>query len=178
MAVGIPTPARDLLASVIMGSTNGSPLPGKPVDPENWHLTLRFLGTTDEVALDRLSAGLDEEPLGGPFRLELSGMGAFPDPRRATVLWLGVAAGADRLADLAEIAEEVARDVGFDPVDRPYRPHLTLSRLRPQEDVTVLVETFPAHRIRIDVEEIGIYRSHMGGGATWYERLEAFPLQA
>jgi RNA 2',3'-cyclic 3'-phosphodiesterase len=173
--VGLPQPTRDLLAAVLMAATADRPLPGRPSPPENWHLTLRYLGDTDEVVKDRLLAGLDQAELGPPFSVELSGLGAFPNPRRATVLWAGVSRGGDRLAELASIIDEEAEAVGFVPEDRPYVPHLTLSRLRPDEDLTSLIDGLVLPPIRFEVSSVGLYRSHLAG-STWYELMDEFTL--
>ncbi len=175
LAVGLPQPIRDLLAAVIMAGRADLPLPGRPSPPGNWHLTLRYLGDTDEVVKDRLLAGLDQAHLGAPFFVELSGLGAFPNPRRATVLWVGVSRGADRLAELAGVIDEEAEVVGFAPEDRPYIPHVTLSRLRPDEDIRWLIDTLVLPPIRFEVTSVGLYRSHLAG-STWYEQIEEFPL--
>lgn len=175
LAVGLPPSTRDLLASVLMSATSNRPLPGRPSPPDNWHLTLRYLGDTDEVAMDRLLAGLDQADLGPRFPVELAGLGAFPSARRATVLWLGVSTGGDRLAELAGIIDDEAESVGFAAEDRPYVPHLTLSRLRPDEDLRPMMETLVLPPIRFVVATVGLYRSHLAG-STWYELLEEFAL--
>lgn len=152
-------------------------VPGKAVPPENWHITLRFLGSTDQVAYERYLAALDYSGLGAEFDVGLGEMGAFPRPRSATVTWLAVTEGQDRLADLASEAEEVALSAGFAPEDRPFRAHLTLSRVRPPEDVSRLVEEFPAVDLRWSCRSIVVYRSHPGRGGVRYEPLEVFPLR-
>ncbi len=125
--------------------------------------------------MDRLVAGIDQSDLGSPFPVELSGLGAFPNARRATVLWLGVSRGGDRLAELADLIDVEAEAVGFVTEERPYVPHLTLSRLRPDEDLRPFIEALAVPPIRFEVPAIGLYRSHLGG-AAWYELLEEFPL--
>ena len=115
-------------------------MPGKPVPPSNWHLTLRFLGKSDEVAYQRILAGVTGAELGDSFSVGFGGLGAFPRPARATVLWLAIERGSDRLAELATITEAVARDAGFLPEDRPFHPHVTLSRIRPHQDVRPLIK--------------------------------------
>ena len=172
VAVPLPDEIRMALADRL-GSLQ---MPGKAVPPENWHITLRFLGWTDDVAFDRMLAALDEADLGSPFDLALGEMGAFPRPRNATVIWLAVSKGLARLEQLAAEAEEAARSAGFDPEDRPFRAHLTLSRVRPARNVTGLVETFPDAGLGWRCESVVVYRSHPGRGGARYEPLEAFPL--
>ena len=172
VAVPLPDEIRmalaDRLGSLVM--------PGKPVPPENWHITLRFLGWTDDVAFDRLLAALDEADLGPPFDMMLGEMGAFPRPKSATVIWLAVSEGLSRLEELAAAAEEAAQSAGFGPEDRPFRAHVTLSRVRPAEDASGLLDSFPGADLGWRCGSVLVYRSHLGRGGARYEPLETFPL--
>lgn len=154
----------------------GHQVPGRPVPPENWHLTLRFLGSIDEVTYERFIAGLDAADLGRSFEIRLSALGAFPNPRRATVLWAGLDRGYEELASLAAIAEDAALGSGLEPEDRPFRAHLTLSRIRPQADVGELLSTVGELGISWRCETMVVYRSHLGRGGARYEALETFDL--
>ena len=172
VAVPLPDEIRMALADRL-GSLD---MPGKPVPPENWHITLRFLGWTDDVALDRLLAALDEADLGRTFDMMLGEMGAFPRPKSATVIWLAVSEGLTRLEELAAAAEEAAQSAGFGPEDRPFRAHLTLSRVRPAEDASGLLDSFPGADLGWRCGSVVVYRSHLGRGGARYEPLETFPL--
>jgi 2'-5' RNA ligase len=172
VAVPLPEEVRMALADRL----GPVAVPGRVVPPENWHITLRFLGLTDQVAYERYLAALDGSGLGPEFDVGLGALGAFPRPRSATVTWLAVTEGHDRLEELAAEAEEAALAAGFAPEDRPFRAHLTLSRVRPPEDVSRLVEEFPAVDLRWRCRSIVVYRSHPGRGGVRYEPLEVFPL--
>ncbi|MEX1135078.1 MAG: RNA 2',3'-cyclic phosphodiesterase [Acidimicrobiia bacterium] len=152
-------------------------LPGKVAPPENWHFTLRFLGNVDEVTYQRFLAELDTADLGRRFRVALSGLGAFPNPKRATVLWVGVSQGEDEMSELALTTEEAAQAAGLPPEDRPFHPHLTLSRIRPQVDVTTLIESFGDTGIGWRCETMVVYRSQLGRAGARYEILEIFNLR-
>lgn len=145
------------------------PIPGRRVPPPNFHITLRFVGNVDPVAYDRLLAALATRPLVEPFRVHLSGLGSFPNPRRATVLWVGVEAGPS-LEQLAEIVEDATVAAGFEPEERPFVPHLTVSRVRPPENVTALQAG--ERRLSFPVEEIHI----MAAWGSRYRVYETFPL--
>jgi RNA 2',3'-cyclic 3'-phosphodiesterase len=98
---------------------------------EQAHVTLAFLGT---VRGDRLAAIRDRiaavAAAAEPFGLGLGGVGAFPDARRARVIWLGVSAGRDSTADLARGVGRALEPLGFGPAAEPFRAHLTLGRVR------------------------------------------------
>lgn len=176
VAVGLPSEARSMLAAALESWNGGDPLPGKVVPAANWHFTLRFLGPTPRVRYERLVAELDQADLGPRFAVTLHGLGAFPNPRRARVLWLGVAEGGGELGRLAEVVEEAVVASGGVGEDRPFRAHLTLSRFRPDRDVRYLLERDPPPRVRFVAEEVVVYRSHLGSGGARYETLEVFPL--
>ena len=149
-------------------------IPGKLVPPSNWHLTLRFLGAVDQVTFERFVAGLDQAELPDRFMIRLGSIGGFPNHRKATVVWAAVESGGESLSLLNEIAEEASLAAGLSPEERPFRPHLTLSRARPPrkiksgEDFRVEVE-WVAHRVTI-------FESHLGRGAARYEPLESVEL--
>lgn len=174
VAVDPSEDAMRLLAAVL---DPWADLPGKVAPPENWHFTLKFLGTVETVPFERLVAGLAEARLGDRFEVAVSGLGAFPNPRRAAVLWLGVTRGEDRMIELAEEVEDVAEGAGFERTDRPFHPHLTLARIRPPEDVRPLIAREPPPPVRFVADEVRIVRSHLGPGGARYEVLERFPLQ-
>lgn len=176
LAVSLDDEVRHGLAAFLDRSLDGRPIPGKPVPPENWHVTLRFLGPSSGEQADRVAGFLDERLSTAPFTVSFAGLGAFPDPSRAAVLWLGIDRGSAELAEIARLCEEAATAAGFTSNDRPFHAHLTLARLRPKQDVAPLVERFPAFPLTPMVREVVMFRSHLGRGGARYERLDAFRL--
>ncbi|MGI6611306.1 MAG: RNA 2',3'-cyclic phosphodiesterase [Limnochordia bacterium] len=100
------------------------------VSSSNLHLTLRFLGDipVEDVAsvYDACAQAANAEAL----RLVVRGTGAFPSWHRPSVLWAGVSGMTASLHQLAAQVEHELVRVGFDPTDRPFRPHVTLGRCR------------------------------------------------
>ena len=131
-------------------------LPGTLAPPENWHITVRFLGPVDQSTVDRLLFSLDQEALGGPFPIMLTGFGAFPREDNSSVLWVGVES--QPLLDLAARIEDLVTSIGISPEERPYRPHLTLSRIRPPLDVGPIVGS-EWGRLRFFAANIVLFRS-------------------
>lgn len=173
VAVDLTPEARQALAA----SLDGLEMPGRAVAPPDWHITLRFIGDVDEVTCERLVAELDQADLGEAFRLRWGRLGAFPRPARATVLWVDVAQGAEPLQALAGAVETAVTTAGVAAEDRPFRPHLTLSRIRPQEDVSALLGSVPAMEVRMSVEHVILFRSHLERGGSRYEWVETFALR-
>lgn len=174
--VGVPLTetVRDGLGRYL--STLGIGIPGRMVPPRNWHLTLRFLGATDAERRARLVDGLRSIEADA-FDLAFGGLGAFPRPARATVLWVGVEHGASVLKALAAEVEQAARRVGFAAEEKPFSPHLTLSRINPPEDVRREVAAVKPFGGGMRVDAFSLFRSHLGGGPARYEELERFALR-
>ncbi len=177
-AAAMPDEARHALAAHLAGALGGKPVPGSPVPPANWHFTLRFLGKTTRLQYEKVVAAVDGSELGETFDLVLGNLGAFPRPARATVLWVGLQRGEEELARLAAVTEEAAQASGFSAEERPFHAHLTLSRIRPHQDVGPVLERVPPPPVRWRVGEVVLYQSHLGGGKpARYEPLERFPLE-
>lgn len=95
------------------------------------HLTLAFLGKVGADRLPGLVRRLGEAARGqAPFPLGFDGVGVFPHPRRATVLWLGIRDLTGGLALLQRAVEAGLALEGFPPEGRLFFPHVTLGRWR------------------------------------------------
>ena len=151
-------------------------LPGRLVPPENWHLTVRFLGNVGQVTRERLLAELDQIDLGPAFEVALGDLGAFPRPARATVLWLALDKGRERLTELNALAEHSSQTVGLAPEDRPFSPHLTLSRIRPELDVRADLASYRRVPFQWTASRLVLYESHLGRGGATYQPVENFAL--
>lgn len=151
-------------------------LPGKPAPPENWHFTLRFLGATPPATRDHVVQLLRAATCAAPFTIRFDTLGAFPRPNRARILWLGIDEGAERMIQLAAIAEATARVAGFAAESKPFRPHLTLSRIDPPVSVSALVAARPRFGARMTVDCLILYQSRLGGGPARYEEVERIQL--
>ncbi|MBI4259026.1 MAG: RNA 2',3'-cyclic phosphodiesterase [Actinobacteria bacterium] len=149
---------------------------GRWPPPGNWHVTLKFLGGVYPRLAGWVQDTVREVAAAHPaFRTSLGGLGAFPNPRRARVLWAGLDDPSPGFATLAAGLDE-ALSGEFRPEKRPLTPHLTVARFQPPvalpdlpED-DVWSEGFP-------VEGVVLYRSHLQRPAPRYEPLATFPLE-
>ena len=121
-------------------------------------------------------ASLDQELDHEPFTVGFGGLGTFPYAAKATVVWLAVDHGGDDLVDLAVACERAAVVAGYDPEERPFHPHLSLARVRPAQNLTRLVEEFPAFPGRLAVESVVLYESISTGDGTRYTELDRVAL--
>ena len=106
--------------------------PASWTKPESWHLTLRFLGEIEEEAAARFADLIGAGPATPDVALPPGGPVVFPPHGKPRVVGVGFRPGpaAEALAAAAESAERAARAIGAAPEERPFRPHVTLARLR------------------------------------------------
>ena len=109
------------------------------VAPEHLHLTVKFLGDVEDRNLDevcRVAAGIAADT--EPFELTVAGLTAVPESRQLRMVWAEVAEPSGALAGMASVAEEAYAAMGFKRDNRPYRPHLTLGRVKSGRNVDEL----------------------------------------
>lgn len=143
--------------------------------PERHHLTLRFLGSTEPERVpwieDRLAEGAARCR---PFDVVVRGLGAFPSPRRARVLWVGLDDAEGRLADLAGAVQE-AIVAEYPPDRRSFGPHVTVARCDPPAALPMREVAANLDIGSLGVGEVSLVRSHLGARPR-YETLARFPL--
>lgn len=176
LAVDLTSEARQALSRRVMEMAGAKGLPGRATTPRNWHMTLWFLGDVTRDRFEMMSHYLSETPLGDVFRCRFGELGSFPRARRASVLWVGVSRGSRSLSSLAAGTREVVAGAGIPLSERPFSPHLTLSRIRPPQDLRAFLDSAPSAEVEMPVREVTVFRSHLGGGPPRYEALERFPL--
>lgn len=101
------------------------------VKPEALHMTLKFLGETDESRIEEIAAALDETAAAiNPFDIVYGESGVFPSPGKARVIWVGLREGSEAVRELASKVDSSLSKIGFEPEKRSYTPHLTIGRVR------------------------------------------------
>jgi RNA 2',3'-cyclic 3'-phosphodiesterase len=149
-------------------------IPGKPVLPEKWHITLVFLGDVAPEQVEVLMASLRERASLGAFELGLGGFGCFPKASHARVFWLGVKSNSGKLHDLARSVGSAVKSTGLGFDGSVYHPHLTLSRLRQTLNLERECAQSPGFEITLPVKKFHLYESLRSGTATPYKILESF----
>ena len=152
-------------------------LPGaRWVEPENYHVTLRFIGDVDDrTASDAadLLAGIAREPL----RISVGGLDAFGGDRPRSI-FARVEPGAD-LMELQADQERALRRAGLAPEGRKYTPHITLARLRdvkPREVADWLATRGGGPKLEFEARRFVLLSSRPGSGGGPYVVEEAYPL--
>ncbi len=101
----------------------------KIVEPQNIHITIRFLGNVTLATVDKIFEEMKQIQF-SPFNVQLKGLGAFPNPNYARVVWAGITEGADQLKSVFSQLEPRLRGLGFTPDSKGFSPHLTIARVR------------------------------------------------
>ena len=101
----------------------------KPVERENIHLTLKFLGNVSASKLEEIKSSLKQVAF-PPFSLEIKGAGAFPNLKRMNVIWVGVGEGWSQVELIFEQTEKLLLQLGFSRETRAFSPHITVARVK------------------------------------------------
>lgn len=176
VAVDLDDADRHALAAALTEASPGPPLPGRRTPPENWHITLRFLGPVDDTVLEVLTHSLDSSIESGVGRVTCTGLGAFPRPSKASVAFAAIEDDGGLLRALAASCEDACRDIGLGAEERPFVPHLTLARIRPPVDLRRRLEAFGDFRVRIPVERVSVMSTVPRRGGVEYRTIATIPL--
>ena len=177
--IAVDLPANATLETVARElRTSGAAL--KLADVRGLHLTLKFLGDTDEGRVPEVMAVLRQATAGlAPFRIRLRGMGAFPGVTRMNVVWVGVR-DAEPLTRVAGILDEGLEALGFPREGRPWSPHATLARVKGGRNLDRVRQILQAHGDDdfgdLDVSRIVLKRSVLGPSGAEYSDVGAVDL--
>jgi len=156
----------------------------KWVEVENLHVTLKFVGGVPVGRVDEVvAAGRVAAAAGRSVELVLGGAGAFPSARSPRVLWIGVSGEIEPLGRVAAELDRLLSEAGLaEPEGRPFKPHLTLGRVRrgarAPELTSALAELSNSQAGRVTVEDFVLMRSHLSPRGPAYEVVERFRLSA
>lgn len=133
IAISLPLPIQERLQAI---QTHLRTLLGdgglRWSQPSGIHLTLAFLGNVDDTRVEPLAADLRAICRDAvPMTLALGRLGAFPDLLRPRVIWVGLTGDLANLASLQESVRRATAPYAEHPEDKPFHPHLTLARVRP-----------------------------------------------
>ncbi|MFC1981542.1 RNA 2',3'-cyclic phosphodiesterase [Chloroflexota bacterium] len=184
IAIELPDELKAALARLEARLKSGERYPVKWVNPNSIHITLKFLGNT---GIDRVD-GITKAITGAareisPFHLEVKGLGVFPNLKRVQIVWVGVSGETDRLGQLQQRIESNLAPLGFAPESRPFRPHLTLARLRdrasPEERQSfgqLIADTRFEGVYGFNVDCISLMKSQLTREGAIYSRIRSIKL--
>jgi 2'-5' RNA ligase len=155
------------------------------VPPASLHITLKFLGETQEAHLPKLETELTRASLSCPrFEIGVKGGGVFPNGRRPRIFWAGLSGETRRLCELARQTGSICSDFGVPSDEKEFAPHLTLARCRsdarclPDDARSFMTAAAALEVPPFSVAAMHLVRSHLSGSGSRYETLRSFPLAA
>ena len=170
-ALPIAEPARAEIAR-LLARLRGLAWPLRLVHEHGVHLTLKFFGEVPPARLEVIEEAVRATAPGtGPLPMQLSGVGAFPSDRRPRIVWVGLDAppGLELLQDRLERRAEA---IGFAPEGIPFRPHVTLARVREGHRLPVnVLESLEGEYEPVSflASELVLYESILGRDGPRYE---------
>ncbi len=157
------------------------PLALRPVVPTGIHLTLRFIGEVGQESLESLRAAL-AAPADASlprFTLRASGLGVFPERGVPRVIWVALEGDRDAATRLAAAVEAAVVGCGLTPEARPFRPHLTVARVRGTKRGDWRGDLARLAEVRLGefaVDRYHLYESQLGPGGAAYRKLATWEL--
>lgn len=151
--------------------------------PEAMHLTLLFLGTIQSHLIPTLADGMDRIAAGIPcFSFEMGGVGSFGSRTHPRIIWAGIPNPPKPLLDLQAGVAGLAQAQGIPLEDRPFRPHLTLGRVRGPRNLGALstaMEQMPdRHLASVPVPRVVLMQSCLMPRGAEYRLLHASRLNS
>jgi len=116
----------------------GLGIDAKPVEDENIHLTLRFLGDVEENLIPGIERAMESLASIPPFRMRVRGVGVFPNLRSPRVVWVGVGEGSEILRSMRGILDRGLRGLKIYEDEHGFIPHITIVRVRGRANVDKL----------------------------------------
>ena len=123
----------------------------KPVESENIHLTLKFLGEIPQYKVDEV-ADVVKEISFEPFEFKVKDVGVFPNLRRPATIWAGISEGVSEVTKVFDELDGMLSKLGFERERRRFHPHLTICRVRSGKNRDQLVEEL----LRLESQEFGV----------------------
>ncbi len=155
--------------------------PAKWVDPALAHITLKFLGNTRPNLVPDIEREL--RAIATTHRASpatIGGVGAFPSTQRPRIIWLGLDGDLAPLAQLAQDVDAAMSHIGFPAEDRPFRPHITLARLRQgkraPDDFAAALQQLTVPKVRVPLDRVQLVRSVLGESGPTYTTLGEWQL--
>lgn len=184
VACEVPEEVKDAIGETIETLRRKSGPAVRWIKPEGVHVTLKFLGEVPVKKLPAVKLAIQEAVVGhSPFELEFSSIGTFGGREGLRIMWVGIAGDVLRLEALVRAVNAALAVVGFEPERRPFRPHLTLGRVRDEigtrqrAEIEVAVGKTDVPDVSWRTSQVSLMRSKIGPGGASYEVLATFPLR-
>ena len=153
----------------------------KPVEKENLHITLMFLGEVPDRRVEVVRERLKEVKM-QPFEIHLKGIGFFPSRGQMRVIWVGVEEGREEISRLAEMVGDSMRRLGFKR-DKEFVAHATIARVKriTSDDRSKLLKALEPYMDEdfgwMSVRDFRLKKSTLTSSGPIYEDIEVYELE-
>ncbi|MCM8789577.1 MAG: RNA 2',3'-cyclic phosphodiesterase [Candidatus Omnitrophica bacterium] len=179
IAIALPKEIKLKLAK-LQDELKSSGADVKWVEPDNIHLTLKFLGEIDDKQLSAVYKAIEESVKEKQaFSLRISSLGAFPKINYPRVIWLGVDKGDMEVKQIAKDLEERIQKIGIPKDDRAFSSHITIGRVRTGrnkdklvEGLNKLAEVYSSESLEFEVKKITLFKSTLTPKGPIYEAIK------
>lgn len=174
IALPLPTQIEEFLGKIIF-TLKQKPGRVKWVTPKNIHLTVKFLGDTEENKVNSIIESIKSiASKHQSVECTIDRIGGFPDIKRPKVIWAGTRDNIDKLEAIAADIEDKMTSLGFERENRRFKSHLTLGRIRDNRYIAELTEylenyMFPPETVLFN--SIVLFKSTLTPKGPIYERL-------
>ncbi|MBI4173598.1 MAG: RNA 2',3'-cyclic phosphodiesterase [Candidatus Aenigmarchaeota archaeon] len=152
----------------------------RAIDPDNVHITLKFLGEVRDDDVGRVSEAVRTALSGfGSFRMAIEGMGYFGSARNPRVAWLGIGAGRETVIGMMQKLEQSLTFIRSE--SRTGQPHITLARLKAPAGAATLIDFVAKNKgvkvCEVDVKDVRLKRSVLTPTGAQYTDIEVYQLE-
>jgi RNA 2',3'-cyclic 3'-phosphodiesterase len=140
----------------------------------NLHFTYHFLGECDEASFALANRAVSALPKMTPFTIKLNEIGAFPDIRRPSIIWAGVADEKENIKRIWQYLADNLINSGFKLDKRTYIPHLTLGRIKDQrniDDIKQRISTVKFKPVETTISSVELIKSELTPNGPIYSTL-------
>lgn len=184
IAIELPEEIKDALGQLqVQLKASGADV--KWVEPENIHLTLKFLGDTNDKKIDAIIRVMEEVTSNkSDFMMRICSLGAFPNLNSIRVIWAGLDKSDTKACQIAKDLEDRIASIGIPKEKRPFSSHITIGRTKSglnldklAHDIEILGKTLAGKNLEFSVKKITLFKSTLTSGGPIYETLKIASLQ-
>jgi len=147
---------------------------------QNVHLTIRFLGEVPEAEVVSVSQAVESSTNAvPPFSMRIDNVGCFPTRGKVRIVWVGIEENSGAMARLAAKTESEIVAAGFPPESRPYRPHVTIGRVKDDRsggDLRRVIGSCAFDGVEQTVDRVVVMASQLSPGGPTYLVVSTHPL--
>jgi RNA 2',3'-cyclic 3'-phosphodiesterase len=180
LAIEPPSEIRQQIANIQTRLKGSCPFDVRWVKPDGIHLTLKFFGDISEADIAAISEVAERNVrTAAPLHFEVKKLGVFPSLTRPRVVWIGLTGDTSFLLDLQKKLDQGFFDCGFQKEERPFRPHLTLGRIKTSKvpgDSEKFIQRDDCDAGNFTASGLHLIKSDLTPQGAVYTKLAWFPL--